>query len=316
MRRFERDHRAARSRWGAAAIWIGAAALGLAGCDGGATIGVEEEPPRIAAYGFFGPEEPWEVHVYRSVGAAAPVSLEEAAVVQATVVVSGGGRRDTLRQSDPGVYTMDGPGPEPGVEYRLDVSAPGLPSIEAGDRVPAPPAVRVRSEITVGLEGPYDDRYATVRAHISLDDAPGPNYYLVRLSRYSERDGRWRLSGFTSPAPYLRGSAGSVGALFLEGEQGDFDTGYFNDDLFDGASNELEITAGFYLGSEDVPPMRLVLTSMSPAYFEYHRRLDLQRLNAEDPFADPVDLFSNVVGGHGIFGAYSNAVFFLNPGGE
>ena len=305
-----------QSRHIARSAWLIAAALALAGCDGGATIEVEEEPPQIAAYGFFGPEEPWEVHVYRSVGAAAPVLLEEVAVAQATVVVSGGGRRDTLRQSDPGVYTADGPGPEAGIEYRLDVEAPGLPSIQASDRVPAPPAVRVRSEITVGIEGPYDDRYATVQLYISLNDAPGPNYFLVRLSSYSERYEWWSLNGFTSPAPYLRGSAGSVGALLLEGEQGDFITGYFNDDSFDGSLHELPITARLSIDSRGVPPMRLVLTSMSPAYFEYHRRLDLQRLNAEDPFADPVDLFSNVVGGHGIFGAYSNAVFFLNPGGE
>ena len=54
---------------------------------------------------------------------------------------------------------------------------------------------------------------------------------------------------------------------------------------------------------------------MSKDYFEYHRSLEhqYQYWSTGDPLASPVDVYSNVAGGYGVFGGYANSIIEVRP---
>ena len=76
---------------------------------------------------------------------------------------------------------------------------------------------------------------------------------------------------------------------------------YFSDDYFNGAHYSFDFTIGSFFGGERVGPMRYVLESITPEYYKYLTSLRLQQDRADDPFAQPVQVFTNVEGGVGIF---------------
>lgn len=285
-----------------------------AGCDSLIDLNVQGGDPQPAVYGFFNPDSAWTVSVYRTAGLAEAVPAEALAIEGATVTVTSEDRVDTLQAVAPGRYAQPSAGPTVGAEYVLDIAAPGFPPVRARDRVPERPDASLQWE-RVDAERPDQ---AGFRLSLTLRDAPGPHYYRIGVYWYVPPDRRldgiaWKPTSFTSSDPVLRSSPATVGGLVLEGEQRSFDVAYLNDALFDGEARTFTLDAVVYLDrpGAPLPEMRVVVTSMSAAYFEYHRRLELQRLNDDDPLADPVGLYTNVEGGVGIFGAYANATLPL-----
>jgi hypothetical protein len=52
--------------------------------------------------------------------------------------------------------------------------------------------------------------------------------------------------------------------------------------------------------------IRAYLLSTDEAYFRYHRTLNQQRKSsADDPFSEPVLIYSNLTGGLGVFAAFN-----------
>jgi hypothetical protein len=281
------------------------------GCDSSVDLDVQGGDPQLAVYSFFNPDSSWSVAVYRTVGLGEAVPTEALAVEGATVTVTAEGRTDTLRATSAGRYTFPLASPIGGTEYAVEVAAPGFPIARARDRVPARPDVSLQWERLVEEDASVPQ--ANVRLSLTLRDVPGPNYYRIGVYYYVppelQQEGiAWKPAFFSSTDPALRSSPATVGGLVLEGEQESLRVAYLNDDLFDGDARTLTLNTTFFLSGPNapLPPVRVVVTSMSTSYFEYHRRLELQRLNDDDPLADPVGLYTNVEGGVGVFGAYAN----------
>jgi hypothetical protein len=94
--------------------------------------------------------------------------------------------------------------------------------------------------------------------------------------------------------------------------------GLFNDLLFNGQNKtlELEIPYENWSGSEDgydwsyqTLTLRLYLHNISISYYYYRTSLELFQNASGNPFAQPVQVFSNVENGFGIF-AGSQISFF------
>lgn len=281
------------------------------GCDSSVDLDVPGSDPQLAAYSFFNPDSSWSVAVYRTVGLGEAVPTEALAVEGATVTVTTGSEVDTLEAASPGRYTYPSSSPVVGAEYAVEVAAPGFPPVRARDRVPARPDVSLQWERLEEEDASVPQ--ANVRLSLTLRDVPGTNYYRIGVYRYVppelQQEGiAWKPAFFSSTDPALRSSPATVGGLVLEGEQESFRVAYLNDELFDGDVRTFTLDTAFFLSGPNaaLPPVRVVVTSMSTPYFEYHRRLELQRLNDDDPLADPVGLYTNVEGGVGVFGAYAN----------
>ena len=83
---------------------------------------------------------------------------------------------------------------------------------------------------------------------------------------------------------------------------------YLSDASFDGESRTISLDSQLFLPRSDspLPPIGVVVGSMSADYFQYHRSLARQERSGGDPFADPVGLYSNVTGGVGVLGGYAS----------
>ena len=90
----------------------------------------------------------------------------------------------------------------------------------------------------------------------------------------------------------------------------------FTDDLINGKSYDLKILTDTYIGDttadEQLISRKLkytvFLNSISKEYFYYLKSRNLSYWYGDNPFSEPVPVFSNIKGGAGILGAYSSAI--------
>ena len=272
------------------------------GCDDLVSIEVPRVEPTLAVYSFVNPDSTWEVSVYRTARPDEQVTLDDVAVADALVRVTGETGVDTLAHAGGGRYVNQGRRPAAGAAYTISVSAEGLPSATAADSVPERPAFSLRSER--GEQGPF---FVPFRLTITLDDPEGANWYRIALyRRLSDGGGNeaWAPAFFSSGEPFLRASAATVGSVDIEASPEEYDAAFFDDATFDGDSVEVALHADLQL---PVGQVYVVLTSMSESYFQYHRTLALQKRNEGDPLSDPVSIQGNIRGGFGVFGGYADA---------
>ena len=98
--------------------------------------------------------------------------------------------------------------------------------------------------------------------------------------------------------------------VFQDGGSPWKDQGLFNDLLFNGQTKSLEISipnnewswgeAG-YIWSYRYIGLRFYLYNISQDYYYYRRSLELYNQTSGNPFAQPVQVFSNIQNGFGIF---------------
>lgn len=86
---------------------------------------------------------------------------------------------------------------------------------------------------------------------------------------------------------------------------------YINDNLFNGKNNSLHLKIYFYGSNFTSLNLRLALVSISEEYYKYFTTKSLQDNTNGDPFAQPVQVFSNIENGLGIFAGYSSSVVEL-----
>jgi hypothetical protein len=85
----------------------------------------------------------------------------------------------------------------------------------------------------------------------------------------------------------------------------------FSDTFFEGSTHALIIYISEYdfLNFRNARyPIRIVLASLTEPYFQYVSTLNLQQETSGDPFAQPVQVYSNFQNGFGIFAGYNQSV--------
>lgn len=317
----------------------------VAACDSFFAAEVDAEPPdpapRLVVHSMFTPDSIWAVIVTRT---ARPYEVSRGGrpvpyVDNATVEILEGGRvLDTLRfvsklchdrfdgdecysfrtyKSPPHYRSVSGLRPEPGVTYGLRVSAPGLPTITAEGAAPAqPPAAEARvveqwSEPDGGL------RNFMAKISVALTDPPDEsNYYFLTMedSGYGSSLGRTAGQEFYTSDPILVESARSSYDVELDGDR-IFYT-YFDDALLNGRAHTFTLTVnvGWSSGSRTVIHSRgPYMASVSHALYLYQSTYSLHREVQRNPFAEPVEVYSNVEGGYGIFAGYTGQGYPPEP---
>jgi hypothetical protein len=79
-------------------------------------------------------------------------------------------------------------------------------------------------------------------------------------------------------------------------------TFFFSDRLFDGNTRKFQVRLDFYSGTAD---LEIRLTSASRSYWQYRRTIDLYDNSIDDPFSEPVQIFTNIDDGLGIWAGFS-----------
>lgn len=194
--------------------------------------------------------------------------------------------------------------PSPGVEYRLEVEKEGFKSVQATEQLPANSP---RFEVLNIDQGQFSD----TEIEIKIFDETGRDYYEISaylsvntfsghyddVTQEFQVDSIWRSTNMLS--------------MYTENiavEQ--HNSSIFSDRLFDGRSYELDMET--YLNvwvNPDVdvdpdPVLTIEVRRVSEAYFNYINSSALQWWVDGDPFAEPVQAFSNVENGRGVFGSY------------
>ena len=85
-----------------------------------------------------------------------------------------------------------------------------------------------------------------------------------------------------------------------------------DDNLFNGKNHVFRMRLRSYrFNQQESTRVRVILQSVTESYYRYFATQSLQNNTSGDPFAQPVQVFTNVENGLGIFAGYSTSVIEL-----
>lgn len=299
-------------------------ALSFSACETIVDVDIPDEPPRLVANAFLQADSMVVVELtqsqsilvnsdLKSVRGATVSLLEEAQPVA------------TLEESEaPGIYFSTF-APSVGRTYTLRVSKDGFEPVEATTFIAPPVTIRsveVDTSVFINSYVNFEDSLITERnvtldeIRLSFDDpASERNYYEISAYRYDlQIQSRYDSEGnlidtdtvrYFRPL-YLRSDDPAISGGEsdpLEGESDFYGIALlFNDDFFNGKQYSLRFSEaqGFGFSSGYEPQLYVVLRTIDEAQYRYLRSVDLQYENEDNPFAEPVQVYSNVENGFGI----------------
>lgn len=178
-----------------------------------------------------------------------------------------------------------------GAEYRLEVSAPAYDPVQAGATIPQ--AVPIASHVFTENASVNQFGEQMSQLSVTINDPAGiDNYYFLTIIDTTETESGYYFSMESTDPSVVQTYTGS-GILF-------------SDELFDGKTYTLKADIpGFSGGTPFSQSMKVVLQTIDRNDFLYQKTFYLHIENEENPFAEPVQVYTNINGGLGIFGGYS-----------
>jgi hypothetical protein len=284
------------------------ALLGTAmlGCEKNIDIRVAEQAP-IAVNSLFNPDSTWRVRIDKAWNVNEPPSYLDSAYDEATdthyvkriyfpmaiqdalvEITSGSGERVTLAYDTNGYYVNPAK-PSAGESYTIAVNIPGQPMLSSS--VVLPRSVPVDTAY-ISIVNEYDFLIT-----IEFTDVPGPNTY--ELNAWADDDTTppecddpdVHVDTYWTPVNGKEDNGANFGPTFFR----------ISDQNFQGQKKKLVLTR---IGQ---PGMHwtIRLRTLSDEWAQYRATSVRQQDLGEDPFAEPVPVFSNIANGVGIFAGYS-----------
>ena len=205
--------------------------------------------------------------------------------------------------------------PQENQTYILEVNHPDYADITASDSLPSP--ITINSVDTSTIIDPINGN--RLQISMNFDDPENTqNYYLIETYSVNE----YLLIKNSDTIEYELDTTKQFMVLtdevFQNGGSPWREQGLFNDLLFNGQNKtlELEIPNDSWSGSEDgydwsyqTLTLRLYLHNITLSYYYYRTSLELFQNASGNPFAQPVQVYSNIENGFGVF-AGSQISFF------
>lgn len=262
--------------------------LFFAACEKTAEIELPQSDPMIAIFGFVEAGKNVEIKVEEVVAIFGKKRVDPYAISGALVLLKEGSNSYLLTEdpSIPGTYTFPGGlQGEAGKSYQLEVSAAGFPSVKASCTVPTylPSAVK-HNYVAVPDPNEFTDSVRRI-GFTWADQAGQENYFRVTaLATFSQFS--------TSIVEY---SDKNIEDDAKDGQELYSGLGYFYNQNSGGAMTDLEVD--FELIALDVNA------------YKYLRTFDVAYISYDNPFAEPVIMYSNIEGGIGVFGGVNRRFF-------
>lgn len=202
---------------------------------------------------------------------------------------------------------------QPGVEYKIRVSATGFEDASAVTKSPQPVAIksvqRIK-DVRLDMSGMKQDE---IRLTFE-DDATQDNYYIVRVNIGYMPDSFSNYVGTTC----VNTTDPSVESIYDETiDQNtciESDGIFLRDDLFIGKTKELRL----YITSDMLNPAQIPgvgevyatieLLHVTEEYFKYLKSFRYASINSGNPFAEPTNVYTNITNGYGIFSVIQSDV--------
>ena len=278
-------------------------ALTLSNCTKEIDFDEQDIAPRIVVNSLFTNDSVWSAHISRSVGVLDNTSYTTIDDASVNIFDENANLVTILTHQGNGLYTSPtGVSPLPNQAYTLEASATGYQGVNATNFIP--PAVDIFQLDTVTSTNSNDE--TILEATITFQDPPNvSNYYMLEVLVKGTWES-WEGDSVEFREP-LEISCDDINVETVNRFNfGGFENTYLylmlKDQNFDGENYSLTFSVINYAELKEMElfgEIRLVNTS--EAYFNYLTSFNLYQRTINNPFATPVQVFSNVNNGMGIF---------------
>jgi len=273
-------------------------------CETVVDVELPKHKPMVVVNSIGNPDEPWELNISLSKGILDEGKIE--IVNNAKVeILENGNPVSTFNHYSNGFYKSTGSKPETNVNYELRVSADGFETVTSSCKIHEP--IRIESVIIDTVEGEYEQE---LELTISFTDIPNSkNYYslsVLSIEKWNDGITYTYPIGFSSNDLLIR----DEGRNFDEGRKFYGEEALFDDTILNGKNYKLKIFVNYYHSREDIN-LEFSLSSLSEDYYKYLKTKQAQDQSVDNPFAEPVIIYSNIKNGLGIFSGYSSSKYNL-----
>ncbi len=302
-------------------LWIaGIAGIFLSACEKTVYFDIDTQENKLVVNALVQPDSNADATISLSVDPLA-VGFESARVNDATISVF----KNDLYAGEygfisDGVYTADAGllNVEPGDRVRLEVSAPGRTSVSAETSIPsAVPIDEVKIVDTIYVTVSYsafdslgnyyeiDTIVPHYQIQITFTDPAGEDHYSLKINYKDAFSETYTCFTTDDPAFIVDGSFG-FGNDNEDGSVTLCDEAFFTDISFEGKQKTITLSL-LELPTEFItdPKFTFRLSHLSSEYYDYMVSAKLQSDNSDNPFSEPVVVYSNVKNGFGIFAGLS-----------
>lgn len=282
-------------------------ALSLISCEKYLEFEGDEAPNRLAVNGFFTDDEAMTVHVSRTQSLLDEASIKSIENALVELYDKNGALIETLPHDEDGYYKATEITGNLNENYSVKVQANGFDQVEAESSIPNNSMTITSAEARLTDSGSNFDGSGILLEVDYTESSVSDQYYgLVFESGYFD-EATGEIDYFEIYPDEL-GGISNVSA-YLQNEV------LFNDAIINGRSGSMEVEVNsYYVDSySDTPilPNRLRVTVKSYSYDSFqHQRTYAIYLESEFAFlATPVQVYTNVENGLGVFGGYNEEVF-------
>jgi hypothetical protein len=282
--------------------------FGLCACDLVVDVDIPLGPNRLTINSLFHPDSTWLVMLSNNQHILNDSSYQPSVENALVVVVEDGVPADTLVYENYGFYRSQ-KRPSVGKEYHLIVRR------ETSEIITGPSTI-IKPETVTKVEALKGIDMADGRSNNTLnvtftDRSTEPNYYQVILLGEDEffDERRDKVSSDARAIPIKSNDPAIQSQIINE-----YEGLVIKDVLFNGK----EVTLSFKTPEYDLfqyGALHIVLRTVSPEYYHYKTTASLQHNTSGDPFAQPVNVYSNIPNGYGIFAGFSQSTYYreMNP---
>lgn len=269
--------------------------LGAFACEKVIEFDGEVKKPKIVINALFNTEDTFKVHLSKSLSLIDNGNLESIEKADVKVLDDAGQLVSEPKHVFNGVFRDLDFKPNSNSSYRIEVSSDGYDDVSAEDKTPL--GVEILSLDTQIVRSP--DGFEEFEVTVKFKDPPGDNLYMIDvLTRYEYdefsrgNDQMW----INTRDPNIENNSDPGGAYWGQRL-------VFNDDNFEGKEYSFIFNMETYqLRDSFFSNVNVRLSSLSSAAYNYFLSLEKYNLTYGNPFANPVQVYSNVENGFGIFG--------------
>ncbi len=290
--------------------------ISISACTKEVILNVPAQPARLVIESNTAAGDVFVAYVTQSVDVLAPISRTPLATAFITLLEGSVVRDTLLYNTGSKMYTAkNGTRALAGKTYTLRGTAAGYPAADATMAVPVPvpiTAVIYQPKFRTNSNGNQVDE-----VRFTLQDMAGSaNFYRISIRRPVYPSGNnmeyQDVYCLATVDPDAETGLGGTGVSYDDCIDQDF---VMKDVRFDGRSKELTLQ----INSFDMEPLRhpttgviyrpvVMLTSITGDYYRYYKSRKIYEDAQDNPFAEPVSIFTNIKQGYGIFSAYSSTV--------
>jgi Neuraminidase (sialidase) len=204
--------------------------------------------------------------------------------------------------------------PQAGNTYRLTAAAPDFTAVVAETVTPAPTSFSITKRVNVKKDG--NGNYLDEVKITFTDDASTANYYLIKLRRPLKSGGSAvvKYGGI-----YCMHSSDKDIDRRSNGDPTDFENCidqefFMSDKNFNGQVKEIllfiqhnQLEPMLYPSNNGYYKPVVELHTITYDHYKYRKSYDAYRDAEDNPFAEPVLVFSNVKNGYGVFSTFDLA---------